>query len=120
MTRPFSRLLRQTVTYWEPGSADVFGNTSWAAGVEISARWEEKVEDVLNADGENVASRAVVYVDGTQDIGIDGRMFLGTLSELTAEQRSDPDKVSNSYRIIMIQNSPGLRNRRSLKKIWLK
>jgi len=116
MTRPFSRLLRQTITYWEPDSTDVYGNTSWDAGVEIKARWEEKTENVLNADGENVASRAVVYVDGDQSIEVDGRMFLGVKSELTAAQIPDPD----SYRIIMVANSPDLRDRRSIKKIWLK
>lgn len=113
-------MLRQTVTYWETDSTDVFGNTSWDAGVEIKARWEEQAEDVLNADGENVVSRAVVYVDGEQDIVVDGVMFLGLKSELTAAQIPDPDKVANAYRIIAIRESPGLRNRRSLKKLWLK
>lgn len=120
MTRPFTRLLRQTVVYWETDSTDVFGNTSWEAGIEIKARWEEQAEDVLNADGENVVSKAVVYVDGDQDIVMDGVMFLGVKSSLTTAQIPDPDRVANAYRIIAVRNSPELRNRRSLKKLWLK
>lgn len=120
MTRPFGRLLNQTITYWEPDSTDVYGNTSWDAGEEISARWEEKAEGILDANGDNVMSRAVVYVAGTQSVEIGGRMYKGIKSELTAAQIPDPDKVPNSYRIIMVQESPDLRNRRSLKKVWLK
>lgn len=120
MSRPFARLLNQTITYWEPDSTNVYGNTTWTAGVQIKARWEENAEDVLSPNGENIVSRAMVYVDGDQAIEIDGRMYLGIKSELTSTQIPDPDLVANSYRIIAVKKSPGLRNRRSLKKIWLK
>jgi len=62
----------------------------------------------------------VVYAPGTQSILQDGRMFLGQKADLTAAQIPDPDLVPNAYRIIMVGNSPDVRNRRSLNKIWLR
>lgn len=111
---------RQDLVYWAPDTPDKFGNTGYAAGVELKGRWEERAETVLNAEGENVISRGVVYIDGTQSILQDGRMFLGQKADLTAEQIPDPDLVPNAYRIIMVGNSPDVRNRRSLSKIWLR
>ncbi len=120
MPRLTLRLLRQNVVYWEPDAVDVNGNTTYKAGVELKGRWEEKVETVLTADGENAISRAVVYTDGVQTIVQDGRMFKGLKADLSAAQIPDPNKVPNAYRILLAGNSPDVRNRRSLNKVWLK
>lgn len=109
----FGRLYQQDVTYWEPDTGDRYGNTTWKAGVEIKARWEDKVEQVQNANGEEVMSKSIVYMEGTRLIEEDWRMALGSLST------SDPDDEAKAYRVVAARNMPGVRNRRSQIKVWL-
>lgn len=111
----FHRLYKQDVTYWQPTGAgvDKYGNTKWRRGVQVKGRWEDKIEQVQNANGEEVMSSAVVYLPGTQTIEEDWRMALGCLAD------SDPDGEAKAYRVIAVLDSPQVRNKRSLKKIWL-
>lgn len=114
MSRGFHRMYKQDLTYWKPGTTDVRGNTSWQTpGKVIQGRWEDKVEQVQNANGEEVQSKAVAYLPGTQEMGEDWRMAEGCL------QDTDPDGQAKAYRVIAVGDSPSVRNKRSLKKIWL-
>lgn len=110
----FHRLYKQEVTYWQSNVLDKRGNTSWRSpGKVIKGRWEDKVEQVRNANGEEVQSKAVVYVPGTQEMEEDWRLYLGCLPD------SDPDALSKAYVVIAVGDSPHVRNKRSFKKIWL-
>jgi hypothetical protein len=68
---------------------------------------------VRNADGEEVQSRAIAYVDGTQQMEEDWRLYLG------CEPDSNPNDLAKAYVVIAVLDSPSVRNKRSLKKIWL-
>lgn len=108
------RMLRQEVTYWQSLAGGRYGNTTWRSpGKVIKARWEDKVEQVRNANGEEVESKAVVYVSGTQEMEEDWRLYLGCLPD------SAPDDLSKAYVVIAVADSPSVRNKRSLRKIWL-
>lgn len=117
-----SRKLNQTIVYWAPdGIIDLHGGQGWAGGVEIKGRWQEQTEEVLNADGKNELSRAVIYLDGSTVVGFDGRFYLGELDDLTSGQQADPAIVVGTGRVIAIGDSPDLRGRgTSLKKVWVK
>jgi hypothetical protein len=109
-------MFKQDVTYWQPVATgvDEDGNTAWRSpGKVIKGRWQDKVEQAQNADGELVESKAVAYVPGTQEMEEDWRMALGCF------QDSDPDGEAKAYRVIAVGDSPSVRNKRSLKKIWL-
>ena len=109
-------MFKQDVTFWRPSASgvDENANTSWRSpGKVVKGRWEDKVEQVQNADGELVISKAVVYMPGTQEMEEDWRMYLGCLPD------SDPDGLAKAYRVIAVGDSPSMRNKRSLKKIWL-
>jgi hypothetical protein len=107
-------MFKQDITFWKSGTLNEEGNTSWQSpGKVIKGRWEDKVEMARNADGEEVESKAVVYVPGTQEMEEDWRLYLGCFPD------SDPDGVANAYVVIAVGNSPSVRNKRGLKKIWL-
>jgi len=109
------KLLRQTAVYWSGPVRDGFGGTSWGVPVEVKCRWEERQEEVLNKDNEQVLSRAVVYV-GTE-VSLGGMLALKQLIDLTSSQ--DPTD-NDAYEIIAISTVWGLRNGDVVRKVWLR
>lgn len=115
-----SRLLKQTIVYWAPGATDVHGDTAWSTGEELTGRWEDINEVVTNKEGKDELASSVVYLNGDETVVMDGRMYLGELADLSSSQDDDPRIVATAQRIISIKKSPGVRNRDTLLKIWLK
>jgi hypothetical protein len=74
--------LRQTAVYWAPAGADGFGRPTLAAPVVVRCRWEDGVHDVINGEGEVVASGATVFLATPVLPG--GVLYLGKLSDVTA------------------------------------
>ena len=83
--------LREDITYWEIAGVDNFGDPSFSAPVTLKAKWEDRTELFIDADGRETRSRSVVYVD--TDLVIGGYLFRGTSSA------SDPLTVNNTFLI---------------------
>ena len=49
--------------------------------MQILVRWDDKVEEFLDFEGERKLSNAVVYVG--QDMSLGGILMLGTLADIT-------------------------------------
>ena len=58
----------QTITLWS-ALPDGYGGNTFAAPVLIKGRWEEKQVMYYNAQGDEVQSKAVVYLDTDAAIG---------------------------------------------------
>lgn len=58
----------QTITLWS-ATPDGFGGNTFAAPVLIKGRWEEKQVMYYSAKGDEVQSKAVVYLDTDVAIG---------------------------------------------------
>ena len=113
----FATKLNQTAVYWAVGAVDDYGNTAYAAGTEITVRWEDIGELFLDAQGESVMSNAIVY--GTDTVALDGYLYLGTLASLSAPEQADPTIVNGAYRIRQSKLSPSVDASQSLRKTWL-
>lgn len=92
--------LKQDVTYWSPSSFDKFGNQIWAAPSAIKGRWEDRTELFIQDTGEEVRSKALVYIDSDVEVG--GYLFLG--SSISA----DPSTVTGSREIVDFRKIPNL------------
>jgi len=102
------RTAKQTAVYWGDPTNDGYGGYTFDSPVEILCRWEDsdQVLDEINTQGEKHVSRAKVYT--TQDIAIDSMLYLGSLSDLTSEQQSNPTTVPNIYIVKRVERVPSL------------
>jgi hypothetical protein len=70
-----SLALTEEITYWAPLTPDQFGKVAVAAPITIKCKWEDVQELFINAQGEEVRSSAMVYVD--RDVVEQGWLFRG-------------------------------------------
>lgn len=104
----------QTAVYWSGRVPDGYGGYTFQTGVEIPVRWESKTENIINRLGNNVVSRAKVFVN--QDIDNEGYLYLGKLTDLTTEQKIDPLQVPTAYPIQTVEKIPMIKS----NKIFVK
>lgn len=86
-----TRNLKQDVTYWSPSSFDQFGNQVWGTPAVIKGRWEDRTDLFIIETGEEVRSRARVYLNS--DVVVGGYLFLGVSSS------TDPGTVTGAREI---------------------
>lgn len=105
---PVTRPLKQDGTYWPPGVNDGFGGVSYGAAVAIKCRWQDVAELFRDAQGQEVTSSAVVYVDRT--LALRGKLALGAISGAPP---------SSAREIRQAGSSPSVDAQRALLKVWL-
>ena len=105
-----ARLCTQTAVYWGSPVADGYGGKTLADPVEISCRWEDRVEkiSIVTASrlGEEIVSKAQVFV--TEDVEELGWLFLGDLDDLDSDEEADPMTVDGAYEIKRFDKTPVL------------
>lgn len=107
-----ARAMRQTCTYWTPtGDTDIYGKPIWSAPVQLPCRWENNQSQIVSKTGEEVVSKARVYL--LVDINVNGYLYLGETTE------ADPTKVKGSEDIQAVGTSPDLRNVEQLTTVYL-
>jgi len=94
----------QTAVYWLPGANDGYGARTWSTGVEIACRWDDEQELIMNKYGKEIMSQAKLLV--TQDLDIEGYLYLGTLTSLETAQKTNPKLVPTAYPIQKYSKSP--------------
>ena len=97
-----TRNLKGIVTYWAPGVNDGFGGVTFPTSVDIKARWEDKAELFIDASGNEVTSKAKVYL--VSDVALKGYLFNGKSTV------SDPTTISDAREIRAFRRMPNLRN----------
>lgn len=77
------RNLRQTAVYWSNPVNRGNGRFDYDDPVEIRCRWEDKTQEFAADDdiGTKYVSRSIVYTSSL--LSVDGKLFLGTLAELS-------------------------------------
>lgn len=91
-------LHKQTATYWACTGVDSAGDRQFAAPTTLTVKWEDRSDIVIDQDGEEGRSRAVVYL-GT-DVGVEGYLFLGS------SVAADPRTVTGAYLIKEFRKVP--------------
>lgn len=71
-----------TVKRWRQESVDAYGKSVYGAPVNISARYEDKVTEAMNAHGEMIVALGVVYTDTEGDFAVNDRVALGAGANL--------------------------------------
>lgn len=88
----------QTATLWARTGVDSAGDPSFASPTTITVKWEESSEVIINNDGREEQSHAVVYLG--QDVVIGDFLFLGTSVVV------DPTAVSGAFEVKTFRKIP--------------
>ena len=100
------RQYKQDAVYWGNPQSDGSGGFTFDDPVEIKCRWEDIKQIVTDKKGNEIASRAVIYVK--QDLDEEGMIYLGTLDDLTSAMEIDPKEVENAFIIKRFAKVPSL------------
>jgi hypothetical protein len=106
ITAMMKRVFNQPVVYWGNPVSDGFNNFTYDPPVELLCRWEDTETLIRNKQGDDVISKAVVYL--LQDVVLDGILLLGSLNDLDSDMDSDPRNIANTYLILQFDKKPAL------------
>lgn len=102
----------QIAVYWGNPQNDGQGGFTFANPVELACRWESTTQIVSDAKGNEITSRAVVFV--LQDVDEEGYLYLGTLENLydiaesSMESINNPKDFVDTYIIKRFKKTPAL------------
>jgi hypothetical protein len=94
----------QTAVYWGDPVDDGYGGKTYDDAVEIFCRWEGSAKLITDAKGNQIVTVAEVLV--TQELDIDGMLYLGSLDDLGPDRDDAPETISNAYRIKQFSKTP--------------
>lgn len=122
MSKPIEKFLRkisvQTAVYWKKGNPDGYGGFTYDTPREIPVRWSDTTKVVSTDKDTQYVCKAEVIVN--EDVDKEGYLYLGKLSDLTAEQQSDPRKVDGAHKIIRFDKVPMImKNDEFVRKAYL-
>jgi len=83
-----SDICKQTAVYWGNPQNDGAGRMTYDPPIEINCFWIDEQETLIDNDGKERVTRARIFV--LQDMDEQGVLYLGTLDDLTDDQKSDP------------------------------
>jgi hypothetical protein len=103
----------QVAVYWGNPQSDGYGGFTFDDPVELlppnnGVRWEDKTQIVSTMDGQETTSDTEVLV--TEDLDYSGYLYLGTLDDLTTEEKANPLLVSGAKPIISISKVPMIKS----------
>ena len=114
-----ARMCTQTAVYWGSPVHDGYGGKTYADPVEISCRWEDRVEKISTIStsklGEEIISKAQVFT--TQDVEEMGWLFLGDLDDLDSDEEADPMTVDGAYEIKRFDKTPAMRSTTEFSRV---
>lgn len=116
----FSRLLKQTATYWG-ASPSAYGGMSFDAPIAVTCHWDDVRENILDAQGREVVSEARVYVSG--DLVVGGYLALGDYSASTSSTTTGDEPTftpsSSARPIVKFEKKPNLKGTEFVRVAWL-
>jgi hypothetical protein len=105
-----ARTRGQKAVYWERDCSgpDEFGSDTYLAPIELEVRWDDKMQKVVNSEGDEVISSAQVMVD--RDCR-HGKLKKATLDSLTDH---DPEENEDVFDVLGMEIIPNFRNTETL------
>jgi len=98
------KMRKQKAVWWARSSKDRFGRWTFDLPVEIDCRWEDTIQEYLDAQGEKHVSKATVYMDRLVSVG--DRLRRG---ELVFDVLEDPMQMTDSYQVASFEQMPNFR-----------
>jgi hypothetical protein len=99
------RFCTQKAVYWGNPAPDGYGGYTYDNPVEIDCRWEDRKDLITDNDGNQIVSRARVFV--TQDLNEQGWLYLGDLDDLDS---APTPKESGAYQIKRFDRVPAAKS----------
>lgn len=123
-----TRMRRQNAIYWPPSGFDDFGKRTFGGLVELTlsegvnsrVRWEDRIEEFIDANGTVILSSSVVYcsvLPGGGEIEVGGFLWLGNRSDLTSE--TVPRENPGAAEIGRVDKLPNLKISEYLRTVYL-
>lgn len=107
--------LNQTAVYWAKTGVDTYGHPTFSNPVEIKCRWEDTINEVVDASGTTVLSKTKVLVD--RDVTIGGVLCLGELeSGMTS---LNVENYDNAYEIRVFGKVPDVEAQEFVRMAYL-
>ena len=117
-----TRMRKQTAVYWELASNDSgsvayddFGSPIMGTPVEITCRWEDVIEEIIDSKGTNQISQSTVYVD--RDMVAGEILMLGLLTDITDSVNIKEN--DGAHEIMKFSKVPNLRATEFLRTAYL-
>jgi hypothetical protein len=109
-----TRQCKQICVYWGSPVNDGYGGFTFPHPVEIKCRWEDMHQIVTDNKGNELTSRALVFV--LQDVDEEGYLYLGTLESLYDNYATDssvgeivnPKDIPEAFIIKRFQKTPAM------------
>lgn len=86
--------LNQEATYWGTPVMDGYGSRTFADPIPVKCRWEDRTGLTIQKNGEDINSRAVVYLD--QNVELGGYLALG---DYYTTPIPDPQDIATAYMV---------------------
>ena len=118
-----AKVRRAKAAYWAAPTPDGLGGNTYPAAIQIDVRWDEKLQEIVDGNGNKVMSTAVVQTDRLCDMtgyleSIPYNDGAGVIGDLTG-QMTDPKKRQNAYPIVKRADTPTIRYNDNLYRAWL-
>lgn len=110
-----TRCQRQNVVYWPQIGSNQYGEPIWGPPQQMTCRWDDKVQQVLDPKNTMVMSRAELITESQLAVG--GVITKGTID--TVAYWSDPKANSGVYEVIKVSATPNMRNTETLYEAWV-
>lgn len=112
MSSPFTRHMPDVVTYWAPSAGtDAYGKRTFSAPVQLSCRWEDKIEQIRSKMGTEYVAKSRIFL--SQPVDLDGFVYYGTSTQ------ASPYDQTNAWEIQQVGRSPDLRGLKSLTVVHI-
>lgn len=111
------KVCNQTAVYWGSPTNNGTGGKTFAAAVEIQVRWVNESKVINTVNSETLVSMATIYV--LQDVEVLAWIYLGALTDLSAQELANPKLVDTAYEIKHIDKIPSFDNNEHVRKAYL-
>jgi hypothetical protein len=98
---------KDRLVYWAYTGADIYGQPTYAAPVQMTCRWDEALKQVFAEDGSPVFSKIELITQSR--LQPKGMVRKGQITSLT--DINVPRNNSGTHEIIMVSETPLLRTR---------
>ena len=102
----------QLATYWGAPTLDGYGTRTFSAPQTLYTRWEDRTDLLIQFEGEEIPSKARVFV--LQDVEVGGYLALG---DQTAS--ASPIPVDSAHMIKVYDKTPSLDGSEFTRKVML-
>ncbi len=103
--------LKQVATYWSTGRRNGYGQIAYNPPKLVACRWEDGQALFVDGSGDEVISRAKVYLDFNPMR--EAYLMLGE------SDSRDPLALSAAFQIRAVDTTPNLKNTKQEIKAWL-